>query len=91
MTDAIVAGEYIQQPAATSSEPFMPEKGCRDGEAVPFYNFAGLPDGGGYFEANSFTDEPGNDSIYEIEMYEDVPDKAFYPSFQCRGHSQSNS
>ncbi len=78
MTDAVVAGEYIQQPSATSSEPFMPEKEYEDGEAVPFYKFAGLPNSEGYFEANSFTDEPGMDSIYEIEMYEDVPDKAFF-------------
>ena len=78
VTDAVVAGEYITQPVVTSAEPFMPEKEYEDGEAVPFYKFAGLPNEEGYFENNSFTDEPGNDSIYEIEMYEDVPNKAFF-------------
>jgi len=78
ITDAVAAGGYVQEPAAASVEPFMPEKEYEDGEAVPFYKFAGLPNEEGYFENNSFTDEPGQDSIYEIEMYEDVPDKAFF-------------
>ncbi len=60
------------------AEPFMPEKEYEDGEAVPFYKFVGLPNAEGYFDANSFTDDPGQDSIYELEMYEDVPDKAFF-------------
>lgn len=59
-------------------EPFMPEKEYEDGEAVPFYKFTGLPNEAGYFESNSFTDEPEKDSVYEIEMYEDVPEKAFF-------------
>jgi hypothetical protein len=59
-------------------EPFMPEKEYEDGEAVPFYMYAGLPDADGNFELNSFTSDPVKDSVYEIEMYEDVPDKAFF-------------
>jgi hypothetical protein len=59
-------------------EPFMPEKEYEDGEAVPFYMYAGLPDAHGNFELNSFTSDPVMDSVYEIEMYEDVPDKAFF-------------
>jgi len=60
------------------AEPFMPEKEYEDGEAVPFYKFAGLPNEDGSFKADSFTDDPGKDSVYEIEMYEDVPNKAFF-------------
>jgi len=65
-------------PEIREAEPFMPEKEYEDGEAVPFYKFVGLPNAEGYFNANSFTDDPGQDSIYELEMYEDVPDKAFF-------------
>ena len=78
VTDTVAASEYIPEPVTSSPEPFMPEKEYEDGEAVPFYKFAGLPNEEGYFENNAFTDEPGKDSIYEIEMYEDVPDKAFF-------------
>ena len=77
-TDTVAVVENIPEPTATSPEPFMPEKEYEDGEAVPFYKFAGLPNEEGYFENNAFTDDPGKDSIYEIEMYEDVPDKAFF-------------
>jgi hypothetical protein len=73
------AAPHREEAAATpSAEPFMPEKEYEDGEAVPFYKYAGLPDEDGFFSLQSFTNDPVKDSVYEIEMYEDVPNKAFF-------------
>jgi hypothetical protein len=72
-------GMMTEEPKETAvEEPFMPEKEYEDGEAVPFYMFAGLPNADGSFGINSFTTEAEPGSVYEIEMYEDVPDKAFF-------------
>lgn len=47
------------------------------GEMLPVYKYAGLPAHEGYFTDDDITEEPQEDSIFEIEMYEDVGDRAF--------------
>lgn len=47
------------------------------GEMLPVYKYAGLPAHQGYFTDNEITEEPQEDSVFEIEMYEDVGDRAF--------------
>jgi hypothetical protein len=48
-----------------------------EGESMPAYRYAGLPKDG-YFMESAITDNPAADSIFEIELYEDVPNKAFF-------------
>jgi hypothetical protein len=47
------------------------------GEMLPVYKYAGLPSHQGYFTDDEITEEPQEDSVFEIEMYEDVGDRAF--------------
>lgn len=49
-----------------------------EGVALPDYKYLGLPLHDGSFAPHSFTDAPTQDSLYEVEMYEDVPNKAFF-------------
>ncbi len=49
-----------------------------DGIALPDYKYLGLPLQDGSFAPQSFTDAPSAESLYEVEMYEDVPNKAFF-------------
>ena len=48
-----------------------------DGETVPFYKYVGLPENG-YFQDTHFSEAPQSLSVFEIEMYDDVPNKAFF-------------
>ncbi|RYD83554.1 MAG: hypothetical protein EOP53_00505 [Sphingobacteriales bacterium] len=50
--------------------------------ALPDYKYVGLPLADGSFSPESFTDMPQEESLYEVEMYEDVPNKAFFSPLQ---------
>ncbi|MDQ3071794.1 MAG: hypothetical protein M3Q97_00825 [Bacteroidota bacterium] len=43
----------------------------------PEFRYAGLPVDGQFFPKTALKESPGADSIFEIETYEEVPDKAF--------------
>jgi hypothetical protein len=47
-------------------------------EGLPFYRYVGAPTAQGTFADSAISDSAGQDAVYEVEMYEDVPNKAFF-------------
>jgi hypothetical protein len=66
--------------SSTQPQTATEEAGSKleEAEAMPIYRYVGLPEADGTFSENAFKDSPDKDSIFEIEMYEDVPNKAFF-------------
>jgi hypothetical protein len=66
--------------SATQPQTATEEAGSKleEAEAMPIYRYVGLPEADGTFSDNAFKSSPEKDSVFEIEMYEDVPNKAFF-------------
>jgi hypothetical protein len=64
---------YVAQQADSLFE--MPEE---EEEGLPFYRYVGAPSAQGTFPDSELTDAAGQSAVYEVEMYEDVPNKAFF-------------
>ncbi|MGZ5280922.1 MAG: hypothetical protein ACXWEY_01470 [Bacteroidia bacterium] len=68
----------IPTPVPQPTQNITSEEEDEEGVALPDYKYIGLPLHDGSFTPQSFTDSPTQESLYEVEMYEDVPNKAFF-------------
>lgn len=73
----------MEGPAATTAPyaPSQPDLGMpeeEEEEGLPFYRYLGAPGAHGTFPDTDLSDAAGQNAVFEVEMYEDVPNKAFF-------------
>lgn len=78
--DPTISNSFREAYTASPQAQMPDESGSKleEAEAMPIYRYVGLPSADGTFAEQAFTDNPKKDSVFEIEMYEDVPNKAFF-------------
>lgn len=71
----------VNEARQADSEVFQPQEEpeiITSGPGLPEYYYASAPNPDGSFSEAKLTQEPGANSIYEIEVYNEMPDKAFF-------------
>lgn len=80
--EPVPASEHSGPPlfGTSPSQPAEPPLAFEEEEeeGLPFYRYTGTPDADGSFPDEKLSETAGPDAVFEVEMYEDVPNKAFF-------------